>query len=77
MANGESYFPISENKLKRWHEKMDALDALRVAIQNLPVSQREKDELRDYTKRMKGILDYVRVEMRDKVEGQKMRDWKF
>jgi hypothetical protein len=69
--------PISKTRLQRWCDKMDRLDALRNAIENLPISSREKDELRRYTEQMRCIIDDVRAETRVKTEQQHLRAWQF
>jgi hypothetical protein len=76
-ANGDPVVPISKDKLKRWHEKMESLDALRVTIENLPVSRREKEVLRAYTGQMRSITEYVKFEMREKMDSKKVAGWWF
>jgi hypothetical protein len=76
-VSGNPIVPISKTRLRRWRDRMDALDTLRVTIENLPVSRREKDEIRRCTEQMRRIIDDVRAETRVKVEQHHLRAWQF
>jgi hypothetical protein len=76
-ANKDPVVPISKDKLKRWHEKMERLDDLRVTVESLPLSWREKEALRRYTEEMRSITQYVQHEIRDKMQEKRLTWWKM
>jgi benzoyl-CoA reductase/2-hydroxyglutaryl-CoA dehydratase subunit BcrC/BadD/HgdB len=75
FANDNPVVPISKDKLKNWHEKMERLEALRVAMKNLPVSRREKETLDHYTEQMRSTIEYVQFELKEKMEGKRLKYW--
>jgi hypothetical protein len=76
-VSGNPIVPVSKTRLKQWRDRMDCLNTLRIKIENLPVSRREKDEIRKCSEQMRRIIDDMRAETKEKMEQHHLRAWQF
>jgi hypothetical protein len=76
-ANNDPVVPISKDKLKRWHEKMERIDTLRRDVESFPLSWREKEALRRYTEEMRSITAHVKGELSQKMGEKRLTWWKM
>ncbi|KAF1942216.1 hypothetical protein EJ02DRAFT_422298 [Clathrospora elynae] len=70
-------FAVSRGKLQRWNEEMENLDALRIAVKHVAVSGSERATMRAFTEHMKSVTTFLQAEMMNKLEGQRLREWKW